>query len=258
MKEIWVKTMNNNKNHKSIEEKVKSKNKRLKAVKNLKISLKVAQLVAPYVVATGITVGVLKLTGDGLPFYRDNIERCATITKTFDTLGNESIEKQFGSTKSSTNLIRHYTELEKEDNGLYTRKIETYEMNEKDSDEIEKIMKADIDYDILNEILGEPSSVSYETKNDLTSKELEAKDYLQAVVYSKDHDNVLVEKESKQKNTINTIGELVMCLLECVVITIFGKKGRDNFKNQIADIKYEYKPIDKESLEKEPNKKLVK
>lgn len=245
MKEIWVKIMNDYKNHTSTEEKIKSKNKKLKAVKNLKVSLKVAQLVAPYAIASGISIGCFELLGQGLPFYRDSFEYHARIMKTFDTLGNESIEKQYHFFGSSTNLIRHYAEPVKEDTGVYTRQIETYEMDENDSEEIEKIMKADIDYDTLNEILDKPSSVSYETKNNPTNEELKAKDYLQAVVYSIDNDDVLIEKESKEKNIGLTILEGLCCLFLGWYIK--------------TDLKERNKPRDEKSLVKEHNnKKLVK
>ena len=233
--------MNEYKNNKPIDEEVKPKNKRIKAVKNLKISLKVAQLVAPYVISSGVVIGVPKLAGLGLPFYRDNIEYPAAIMKEFDTLGNKSIKTQYSSFESSTNLIRHYTELKKEDTGVYTRQIETYEMDEKDSEEIEKIMKADIDYDNLNEILGEPSSVSYETKSNPTNEELKAKDYLQAVVYSIDYDDTVVKKESIEDNIGLTVLEVPLCL----------------FLGWFLSAE-KYKPIDDKTIEKDHNKKLVK
>ena len=241
MRGVLGKIMNEYKNNKSIDEEVKPNNKRLKAVKNLKISLKVVQLVAPYVIASGISIGSFKLFGQGLPFYRDTFEYPASITKTFDTLGNLKTEKQYGSYEPSTNLIRHYAEPNKEDTGVYTRQIETYEMDEKDSEEIEKIMKADIDYDNLNEILGEPSSVSYETKSNPTNEELKAKDYLQAVVYSIDYDDVLVEKESKDKNIRLTLLEGLVCL--SLGWCMSAKR---------------YKLKNEKSLENKHNKKLVK
>ncbi len=255
MKEIWVKTMNNNKNHKSIEEKVKSKNKRLKAVKNLKISLRVAQLVAPYIISLGLPIGIFKLSGKGIPFNLESIEHNPVIMKEFDTLGNEKIEKQYDSFNISTNLIRHYTELEKDDTGVYTREIETYKLNEENLDKIEQIMKTD--YDELNEILGEPMVVS-EIKNNPTNEELKTKDYLQAVVYSKDYDDVLVEKETKNEDLGLTIIEGVAFLISSICIIVFRHGIGYSFKKQIANIKEKYKPIDEESLEKEPNKKLVK
>ncbi len=243
-------------NGQSIEEDVKSKNRKLKALKNLKISLRVAQLVAPYIISLGLPIGIFKLFGRGIPFNLESIEHHPVIMKEFDTLGNEKIVKQYDSFDISNNLIRHYTELNKEDTGVYTREIETYELNEENLDKIEQIMNTD--YDKLNEVLGEPNLVVNEIKNNPTNEELKTKDYLQAVIYSYDYDDVLIEKETKNQDLALTIGEGLEFLIASICITVFRHSLGYSFKNHIANIKEKYEPIDEKSLEKELNKKLVK
>ena len=94
-----------------------------KVVKNLKVSLKIARLVAPYVIALDIPVGLFKISGKGVPFKLESVKHAPVIMKEFDTLGNESIEKQYSSFNISSNVVRHYTQFTKEDDRTYTRQI---------------------------------------------------------------------------------------------------------------------------------------
>lgn len=228
----------------------KFKNFKISTIKNLKISLRATQLVAPYVLTAGIMAGVCKLITGGLPFYSgDTLKIYSNVMEEFDSLGNIRCEQQYDSFENSDNLLRYYTQWRQDENGFYTRFVETYELKEITEEEILELF--DKENLQLTDIFGEPTSKIKETNNNLTEEEINEKDYLQAIIYNKDIDDFIIHKESMDENIAETVLYVLLTAL-AEVLPWFIRRDFSNFDfaNCVDDIKRKYKSVDIDELTK--------
>ena len=89
-------------------------------IRNLKISARALQLVAPYVLTAGIIAGGFTLLGN-IPFYGgDEWKVYSTVMTEFDNNGNIRYEQQYDSYKSSSdNKLYYYTKWQQNDDGCF-------------------------------------------------------------------------------------------------------------------------------------------
>ncbi len=96
-------------------------NARIGAIRNLKISARALQKVAPYALTAGIIVGGFTLLGD-IPFYpNDEWKVYSNVMTEFDNYGNIRTEQQYDSFEdendntldSSNSMLYYYSNWEK-------------------------------------------------------------------------------------------------------------------------------------------------
>lgn len=220
-------------------------------IKGLKISLRFGQLIMPYAIVASIITGGIKLMGGGLPFYRDELESRANITKYFDSLGNVRYEKQyknFFEEVSNDNLLLHYNKWQQTNDGYYERTVETYALDDISQKEVLKLFeKENLN---LKELFGEPT-IKREIKSNLADEEKNEEPFLEAIMYSKDSNDYIMVKETfgNDMSIIAVDVFLVGCVV-CIVQLVRSKASNFKFSECVRKIKEKYPPVDVETLTK--------
>lgn len=225
-------------------------NLKISTIKNLKISLRFMQRIAPYVLVAGIMAGGCKLVGCGLPFYSgDTFKINLNTMKEFDNLGNIRYEKQYDDYEDSNNILHYYSQWKQGNDGFYSRDVETYELDEFTEEEIQKLFdKEDLK---LSDVFGKPASKKKETKNNLTEEDLQQKDYLQAIIYNEDENDYIIHKETVGENVAITIMYLFFTgLVELLPLFIRCEISNFRFRDCVEKIKRKHPAIDEEELQR--------
>ena len=226
---------------------VKSKNIKIKRIRNLKIMLKTMQRIAPYSISFVLVVGGLSFLGY-TPFVLDEHKENLKMMETFDSNGNVSYEQQFEKYQDSQSTISYFENWKYEEGDLYSRKIQIYRIDDIDKETIMKLMN---EYDInsLEEIFGDPISQKTEAKNHLTKEELEANSYLQVVMYSELEDQYIMVKESIVQEVDFVLIDLFTIMVLWVLIASWREVKKTDFSKCIEKIKNEYQMLlDEEML----------
>lgn len=225
-------------------------NLKIEVIKNLKITLRFIQRIAPYIITASLTAGGFKLLGGGLPFYRDNFRNYLRTMTEVDNLGNVRYEQQYNDFETADNTLYYCSKWHDNEDGFYSRNIEMYKIKELTEEDLINILtKENLD---LSDILGEPISKKIETKNNILEEELEEKDYLQAVIYSKSDNDYIVCKETIKDNILMTLLYIsATALFECFPFAIRdGGLSKFNYKMCVEDIKDNYPSVDVQELTK--------
>ena len=141
---------------------IKINNTKKSIVKNLKISKKALQMVAPYALTAGIIAGTFKVVGIGFPIYMDTIKKTADIKSEFDANGSIiKSEKTYDSyenvEESRINRLVVYSKWTKTNNNNYVREVLSYRLNKGDLSYLTyqgNIENLDIEKNNLNECTG--------------------------------------------------------------------------------------------------------
>lgn len=225
-------------------------NLKISTVKNLKISLRFMQRIAPYVLTAGIMAGGCKLIGGGIPFYSgDTFKINSNTMKEFDSLGNIRYEQQYDDYENSSNILYYYSQWQQGNDGFYSRNVETYKLDELTEEEILKLFaKEDLN---LSDVFGEPTSKKRETKNNVTEEELQQKDYLQAIIYNEDENDYIIHKETMGENiAVTVIYLLLTALVELIPLFIRSEISSFDFDDCVREIKRKHPSVDTEELAK--------
>lgn len=226
---------------------VKSKNLKISTIRNLKISLKAVQRVAPYVLTAGIVFGGFSVLG-GTPFFIDKRKNELDIMKEFDSLGNIRTVVQYEDYEQTDNKLFYYGKWEKIEDGFCKRIIETYELKNKTEQEI--INMLEIDDISLESVFGKPISKKIETKNNVTEEELYSKPYLQAIIYNKDKNDYIIIKESVGENIGLTCLYLVITILCQGIPFLIRLNSNFDFEDSVKLLKNKYQKVDVDKLKK--------
>lgn len=228
----------------------KSVNKKINTIKNLKISLRFMQHIAPYVVTAGIMAGGCKLIGWGFPFYSgDNLKKYSNIMKEFDSLGNIRYEQQYDDYENSSNILYYCSKWQHENDGFYSRNVEGYKLDKLSEEKILRLFDED---DLnLSDVFGAPVSKKKEFKHYVTEKELQQEDYLQAIIYRKDENDYIICKETMKRNLkVTSIYLLFTILAELLPLYIRSEKSDFDFNDCVRKIKIKYPTVDTEEMSK--------
>ena len=220
-------------------------NLKISSVKNLKITARALQLVAPYVLTASIVAGGFSLLG-AIPFYRDKREIHSSIMTEFDNLGNVRYEQQYGDFGEDS-VFNFYSQWELQEDGFYTRTIKTYNIKEKTYEELVELFNKD--NLSIEDILGESTSTIKETKNNLSDDEINKKAFMQAIIYNKDENDFIIQEESISENVLLTI--LYFCLtalIELIPMFFRSECSSFDFGECVEKIKDKYKPADIQEL----------
>lgn len=221
----------------------KKENIRRTTIKSLKISLKIAQFTAPYILCAALTFAGAHAIGL-TPFYRNDKNTYLQTKKEFDNFGNIRLEEHYKEYEDEENTLSYYGEWKKSNDEFYSRNVEVYSLNELSEDEINKLLK-DSNISSLEEVLGNPISTKTEQANNLTTEDFYSNGYLVATVYDRNKNNYIVEKESIEDDIGFSFLYIAAILLESYFIYM-GQKfpSLSSINSQINAIKENYEPID--------------
>lgn len=206
-------------------------------IRNLKIFVGVGNLLMPFVVVGGLTVGGFKFCGGGFPFYRDEITKCKKHSLEYETdaeinIKSEYVVNEWYSDSLPSDSLVLYTPWHKED-GSFVRIKREYDLpDECFFDLSEAVLHNDYNYiDENYNNFKEEKEVS-----DILPKE-ENDYYIQTGIYELDEEDILKYPETDGKNKIITI-------VECIIILGIGgvivKKRNYSFLGDIKEIKDDY------------------
>jgi len=226
----------------------KFSNLQIGTIRNLKISLRAMQLVAPYVLTAGLIAGGFKLLGS-CPFYRDIGQQNLNIMKEFDSLGNIRYEEQYNEFSGASDMLYFYGKWEKTNDGFYTRTVEKYKLKGLTEEEIRGLFEKE--KMTLQDILGAPFSSIKESNNNVSEEDIEKENYFQAIIYHEDKEDYIFVKESSSDNILITI--LYICVTGLGELLPFGIRSEFSsfdFGNCVSRIKEQYQPLDIPTLTK--------
>lgn len=229
-------------------------------IRNLKIFANACNFAAPFVISAGITVGVFRLFGGGLPFHSDEITKYKAYNLDFQTNGYVTMDDKYrtnrwfeNSLPSNTLLV--YTPWEEQD-GQYVRFKREYDVG--------KLTTLDLYNAVLNEdynYISENLKDYKEEKQVVNKKDpTDGNNYFfEASLHMLDEEDVLKYNETDLKNMVITIIELVLGLGIGGAIAYFRdfeflyelREVNDNYSSKILSIK----PMKKEL--KDINEKIL-
>ena len=204
-------------------------NHKILLLRRLKMSLVVAQLVAPYVVAAGITFGAFAIFGR-TPFIADDKKRELHIQNEIDSLGNTRVIEQYDSFDEEKGNITYYEKWERGEDGEYFRNIKKYSIKNLDEAQINDLI-SHIDSIKLEDILGEATSIQVEKRNHLEEEDINHNPYIQAVFYSKDTNDYITVKED--------VGENIAFTILWLIIIFIAAKSTDAVRQKYSSFDYQ-------------------
>lgn len=207
-------------------------------IRNLKILANTCNFVAPFIISTGITVGVFKLFGGGLPFHSDEITKYKTYNLDFQTNGyvrmdDKYITNRWFDDSLPSNTLVVYTPW-KEQDGQYERFKREYNLDELTTLDLYNAV-LDEDYNYVSENL-KNYKVEKQVINKIDPKEVNNY-FFEASLHILDKEDALKYNETDLKNMVITIIELALGL------GIGGAKAyfRDfKFLYELREINYNY------------------
>lgn len=180
-------------------------------ISNLKIFGNTCNFVAPFVITAGLTVGVFKMFGGGLPFHTDEITKYKLYNLDYQTNGYVTMEESYRTNgllddDLPSNELTIYTPW-KYENSQYTRYKREYDIDKLNSLELFNAVLEE-DYSYIEENLKDYKEEK-QTVNSID--ETEKMDYFfEASLHMIDKDDTLKYNETDLKNIIVTIIELIL------------------------------------------------
>lgn len=224
------------------EKNIKLINFRINFVKNLEITARAMQLVAPFVLVASVVTGFFLIRKD-IPFFRDNKKLYSSISFRIDNNGNISERRVYDDTTNSS-VMSYYSDWRNNDDGTYSRDIEIYSIDDITYGEVVEFLANNS----LDKTLGD-YVISYEevvSNKAYTTSE----SYVEAVIYIEDKNNYILEKESVNSNYVS-VSSYVICLLLTQLIPIsYRSRSSFSFSESVDDIKAQYKPLSVEHIRK--------
>lgn len=182
-------------------------------IRNLKIFGNTCNFIAPFVISAGLTVGVFRLFGGGLPFHSDEIVKYKAYNLDYKTNGYVTMDESYRTNRwfddsLPSNELTIYTPWEFKDN-QYMRYKREYDISKLNTlDLFDAVLEEDYAY-ITNNIKEYKEEI--QVVNSI--EETEGQDYFfEASLHMLDKEDVLKYNETNLKNTIITIIELVLGL----------------------------------------------
>ena len=227
-------------------ENINEHNKKIRKLRQKKISLCFLQKIAPYLATAGFTLACFSALS-ATPFYRDDVKRILKTRKELDSQGNTKYEEQYGNFETTEGKLTYVGKWNKEDDEFYTRKVVTYDVRYIDDDVITKIVN-NIEVAKLEDIFGLPINEIKETKNNLTEEELNADEYIEAIWYLEDVNDYIIAKETVSNNFWLTLFWVIVTAF-CETIPLSqASESSIKYENAINEIRKRYPYLEKEEL----------
>ncbi len=182
-------------------------------IRNLKIFGNTCNFVAPFVITAGLTVGVFKMCGGGLPFHTDKITKYKLYDLDYQTNGYVTMDESYRTNglfddNLPSNELTIYTPWKCE-NSQYTRYKREYDIDKLNSLELFNAVLEE-DYSYIEENLKDYKEEK-QTVNSID--ETEKMDYFfEASLHMLDKNDTLKYNETDLKNIVITIVELILGL----------------------------------------------
>lgn len=223
-------------------------NAKITAIRNLKISLRALQKVAPYALTAGITAGIFTYFGD-IPFYPNDEQKVyLNVMTEFDNYGHIRTEQQYASF-ASDNMLYYCSKWEKMNDEFYSRNVQTYSIQNKTYEDIIKLFEQENIN--LDDILGEVISNIKETKNNLTIEELQEESFVKAVIYNEDKNNYIMQKQTVSENIVMSAAYVILTgLSELIPLFVRTELSNFNFFSCVEEIKRKSQLLDIDYLTK--------
>ena len=203
-------------------------NLKINTIKNIKISTRAMQYIAPYIFTAAFIGSFFKSFGLGLPFVEDTFQKNLKIKKSFDNLGNTSTEQQYDRFERDKNTLYYYSKWNLNENNYYSRTVETYRLNKFSEEYIQKLLENNNKE--LQDILGEPITRNTEIQKNIPQEELNKKEYIQILIYSEDTKDYIIYEE--------TLSENLKVTLMYIILTSLGELITFGIRKQISDFNY--------------------
>lgn len=181
-------------------------------IRNLKIFGNTCNFVAPFVITAGLTVGLFKMFGGGLPFHRDEVTKYKLYDLDYQSNVYVAMDESYRTdgvfNNLSSNKLTIYTPWKYEDN-QYIRYKREYDVDKLSS------------LELFNAILEEDYSYIEENMKDYKEEiqtvnridETEKTDYFfDASLHMLDKNDTLKYNETDSKNISITVTELIFVL----------------------------------------------
>lgn len=213
----------------------------------LRISFELSKAAFPYVLTATVVAGIFKIVGFGFPYYsEDKVKKYSHIMKDMDSLGNVRIEQQYDKFEETDELLYYYTKWVKEDNNFYSRNVEVYKLKDITEEDIIKLFEDDNFK--LSDIFGEPITNKKETSNNIKINEEENKDYLQAIIYTKDKNDYIIKKESVDNNLSASLIYSLITLILGLIIWLKMSDSNYDLSGRLYAVEENYPFIDKDEI----------
>lgn len=229
---------------KELEEELKDeklKRIKVKTIKNLKITARIIQLLAPYVTTSLVLAGTFKYTNN-TPILKDNETMYLTAYEEMDSKSKVDLDVDYELPRKENTKLIVVTKWHKE-NDYYEREILSYDLENISTDiifdNIEKSPEKILTY------LEKPTKTKIEKKNNLTSSQLNEEDYYKVILRYVFMDDFIIVEESKGKNALQTIAYLLLNMLISEGV-YYARKGitKYSFTKEMEKIKSEYRADD--------------
>ncbi len=184
-------------------------------------SLITLKLAYPYLLDTGIVVGILSLIG-ATPFYRESTNVSLQTAKTINSLGNDKTVNLFtGENLKKDGQVIYYSKWNQNDEGYFERDIKKYDINNMNDYVLEKLIAEPETVDKLESIFGSAIVDAKEVKEHVEQEELNTPAYIETTIYSKDNNQVMKIKESVNTNEVETLMAILLTLITCGMIKVY-------------------------------------
>lgn len=233
-----------NKDIKELEEELKdakSKKIKVKTTRNLKITARLIQLLAPYVTTSLVLAGGFKYANN-TPIVKDNERLYLTAYEEVDSDMNFDLDTKYEKSKEQSDKLVIITKWHKEKD-CYERKISVYDLNNISPDIIFDNIENSPE-EILNH-LKEPITSKIEITKKLTSSQLKEKDYYKAMIRYEFKDEFMIVEENDIQNLLSTVAYLLATTLVCEGV-YYARKSltKYSFTKEMEKIKSEYRSDD--------------
>jgi len=222
--------------------------------RNIQIFCNTCNLLVPYILTAAITVGGFKLLGGGLPFIKDNNIKYKKYMLQYETNANVSMIESYEPLWSSfTDKLKIYYPWQKNDQGLYERKVRTFKVNALSVEFLQAVLKEDINFINLN-------AKTYDEEIQTSNSAIVDDTYhISAKLHYTSTSEVLTFKESDLKNMGITITELALILIIGAFCAFFREFNyfesiydlMENYRDKVQEydkIKSKYEKITKKIL----------
>lgn len=215
-------------------------------IRNLKVFANACNFAAPFVISAGITVGVFRLFGGGLPFHSDEITKYKAYNLDFQTNGYVTMDDEYRTNRwfddsLPSNTLVVYTPWEEQE-GQYVRFKREYDVGKLTTLDLYNAV-LDEDYNYISENLKD-----YKEEKQVVNEIDPAEDnnyFFEASLHMLDKEDVLKYNETDLKNIVITIIELVLGLGIGGAIAYFRdfeflyelREVNDNYSYKISSIK---------------------
>jgi hypothetical protein len=223
-------------------------NRKIRLLRGLKTSLRLGQMLAPYVLATGITLGAFAHF-DKTPFVINDCKRELQIRKEIDSLGNIRCEEQYDRFNDTTEYFTYYGKWKQNEDGFYSREVRDYNVHNITEESVMEIID-NMDTISLDDLFGGPSTIRIEKKNFISKEEKDSDAYFQTVVFSRDENDYIIAKEKVEDNIAYTVAFLFCNLGSWKITDLICKHFFPfDFGESVRNIRNKYPTVYKEELQ---------